>query len=208
MSASGSCSSPTSDLSHLLEYAAAAAAAVDVPAGDLTANDAAAVSKGPDENPTSSDQALDADAVARKKEADEKAARVAQDVSEFQAKLLEFTITQNSKAAANERTGDSSSTASTPPSTGGSALAAQPPPPYRGPPPPYPGTASTPGQPSSSPVGGPGSNQSSIHGPSPMAVSQQQQVPFSYCFCLFFSIFHFSLTSDLTLFLLTFSMGS
>ena len=141
MAAAGSCSSPTSDLSHLLEYAAAAAAAVD-PASDLAHSIVSDSSKSATNSLSTDDQSLDAEAVARKKEAEEKAARVAQDVSEFQAKLLEFTITQNSKAAASASSTDSSATSAVPApaANAGGALPAQPPPPYRGPPPPYPGT--------------------------------------------------------------------
>lgn len=114
---------------------------------------------------------LDEASVARlKKEAEEKAARVAQEVGEFQAKLLEFTQHQKkaeagdaaaaaAAALANAGTESCSSSATTtptrtamtsplqqgfqqPPQPGmaGYPVTPQPPPPYRGPPPPYPGT--------------------------------------------------------------------
>ena len=108
----------------------------------------------------------------RKKEAEEKAAKVAQDMNEFQAKLLELTEQkkqQQLKAEASAQqlqlqmqtdpsaTTPGMMTAMTSPhqqqqpqqqqqfgSGGAYQQGAQPPPPYRGPPPPYPGTPRAP----------------------------------------------------------------
>jgi hypothetical protein len=108
----------------------------------------------------------------RKKEAEEKAAKVAQDMNEFQAKLLELTEQkkqqqlkaeaqqqqqqqqQNAQLQQHQLQGPDSIGPSTAPQqqpqqqfgavAGYQQQAAQPPPPYRGPPPPYPGTPRAP----------------------------------------------------------------
>jgi hypothetical protein len=106
----------------------------------------------------------------RKKEAEEKAAKVAQDMNEFQAKLLELTEQkkqQQLKAEAQQQQQQNTQhqqhqLQQGPDSVGASPgaqqqpqqqfgvvagypqQAAQPPPPYRGPPPPYPGTPRAP----------------------------------------------------------------
>jgi hypothetical protein len=133
--------------------------------GDLDGTTTTTTSTTGDESQRPSNEQLTPDELSRlKKEAEEKAAKVAQDMNEFQAKLLELTEQkkqqqlkaeaqqqqqqqqQNAQLQQHQLQGQDSVGASTGPQQQFGAVAgyapqqaAQPPPPYRGPPPPYPG---------------------------------------------------------------------